>query len=344
MATIRDIAQELGVSITTVSRALNHYPDIKDETRQRILEHARRVGYRPSATARTLVTKRSSLLGVFFRDHQNSGFMHPFFSEVLQGFKETAGAKGYDLVFFANSEPASEDMGYLRRCLERQVDGVVLMGVPWAGEGLLDLVNSGFPTMQVDLDMVGPRAGYVASDNRGGARLAMERLLSLGHRRIGHISGHMNSMAGRDRFLGYQESLAAAGMVYDSALVVNGDYTQAGGERAMERLLSLSPPPTAVFAAGDMMAIGAMHAARNQGLRIPGDISVIGFDDLDVCNVIQPALTTIRQDRFAMGAVAAEALVSMLEQPNIPPRVVSLPTTLVERKSVDLAATEQARS
>ena len=337
MATIRDIARELGVSITTVSRALNNYPDIKDETRQRIVEHAQRVGYRPSAAARTLVTKRSYLLGVFFRDHQNTGFMHPFFPEVLQGFKEAAGAKGYDLVFFANSEPGSRDMGYLRRCLERQVDGAVLMGLPRGDTRLLELVNSGFPTMLVDLDVMGPRTGYVCSDNRGGARLAMEKLLSLGHRRIAHISGHMNSLAGRDRFLGYKEALDEAGMAYDSSLVVDGDYTQEGGEQAMERLLRLSSPPTAVFASGDMMAVGAIHALRNHGIRVPKDVSVIGFDDLDVCNVIRPPLTTIRQDRPGMGAAAAEALTSMLEQPSVPPRIVTLPTTLVERRSVDVA-------
>lgn len=338
MPTIRDIARELGVSITTVSRALNNYPDIKEDTRQRVVEHARRVGYRPSAAARTLVTNRSYLIGVFFRDHLNSGFMHPFFPEVLQGFKEAVGAKGYDLVFFANSEPGTDNMGYLRRCRERQVDGVVLMGLPRNDTGLLELVNSGFPLMLVDLDVMGPRTGYVCSDNKAGARQAMERLLSLGHRRIAHVSGHMDSLAGRDRFLGYKESLTEHGVPYDSSLVVDGDYTQEGGYAATERLLDLRERPTAIFASGDMMAIGAIHAARNHGLRVPKDLSVIGFDDLDVCTVIRPPLTTIRQDRKAMGAAAADALTSMLEQPSVPPRVVTLPTTLVVRKSDDVVS------
>jgi len=332
--TIRDLAKRAGVSIATVSRVLNNYPDVSEETKQKVMALVKEMNYRPSQAARSLVTRRSNIIGVFFlQDHVNAMILHPFFQEVMVGFKRAVGRAGFDLLFFTSQKPDDDHFSYLKRCRHHQVDGVVLMGVDRSDPNMSELAASGIPCMSVDVDILGKRAGYVVSDNRGGAMQAVRHLAGLGHKRIALINGHPTSRPAHDRMLGYRDALSQMGLSYRPEYVRDFDFTWQFGYEAMNDLLDLPEPPTAVFATADEMALGALKAIRERGLHVPEDIAIVGFDDIEVASMTHPALTTIRQDKEGLGKAAGEALVSLVEDQSISPPTVTLPTNLVVRES-----------
>jgi LacI family transcriptional regulator len=334
MTTIREVAKASGVSVATVSRVLNGYADVGDATRQRVLLHARRLDYTPNAAARTLVTRRSHLIGVvLFTGDRHPDIQHPFFQDVLVGLKHGVGSVGYDLLLFA-SDVADRPQSYLRRVRQHRLDGVVLWGVDRASPALAELLASQTPVIAVDIDVTGERATWVASDNLGGARLAVRHLHALGHARIATIAGLEVTKPGLDRLLGFRAELDALGLPRRAEYERFGDFYAESGEKAMRELLELDEPPTAVFAAADMMAVGAIRAARSGGLRVPEDVAVVGFDDAAVASFLHPSLTTIRQDRTGLGLAAARALVREIEEPDAaPPPALMLPVELVVRES-----------
>lgn len=334
MVTIRELAKLAGVSVATVSRVLNGYPDVSEETKQRVLALVKELNYRPSAAARSLATSRSHVIGVFFlQDHINAMVLHPFFQEVMVGFKRAVGTAGFDLLFFTNQKPGIEKFSYAQRCHHHRVDGVVLMGVARHDPALIELAASNIPCMAIDVDVVGKRAGYVISDNRGGARQAMTHLVGLGHKRIALINGFPTALAGYDRFIGYREILEEAGLSYRADYVRDGEFTWEHGYSAMQALLDLAEPPTAVFAAADQIALGAIKAVHERGRRVPEDIALVGFDDIGVAAQVHPALTTVRQDKEELGRVAGEALVRLIENPGSTAPILTLPTELMIRES-----------
>lgn len=334
MPTIRDLARRAGVSVATVSRVLNNYPDVSQETKDRVLTLARELNYRPSAAARSLVTRRSNVIGVFFlQDHINTMVLHPFFQEVMVGFKRAVGQAGFDLLFFTSQQPGDQHFSYLQRCRHHRVDGVVLMGIDRHDQGMVELARSGIPCMSIDTDVLGKRAGYVISDNRGGAHTAVAHLARLGHSRIALINGVSSSRVGHDRFLGYRDALQEAGLPYRADYVLDHDFTWEHGYATMQRLLDLPEKPTAVFATADLIAMGAIKAVHERGLRVPDDLALVGFDDIQVATMVHPALTTIRQQKEDLGRMAGEALVRMVEDPNATPPLITLPTELVVRES-----------
>src|SRR3712207_2671075 len=210
MSTIHELAKRSGVSVATVSRALNGYPDVRDETRKRVLEVARELDYMPSAAARSLVTKRSQVIGVLLDTGAgHPDIHHPFFQDVLVGLKHGVGAGGFDLLLFATDLPGNgfETPSVLRRAKHHRVDGVVLMGVDPHDPEVQKLVRSKIACVAVDADLVGPRTGYVMSDNVEGARLAVRHLYELGHRRIATIAGPTETRPGVDRLLGFRQEL-----------------------------------------------------------------------------------------------------------------------------------------
>src|SRR3954454_22737825 len=207
------------------------------------------------------------------------------------------------------------------------------MGVDRKDPEVQRLGESGIPLMAVDLDIVGRRAAYVSSDNVGGGRLAVRHLHGLGHRRIATISGPQDTKPGADRMLGYRAELQALGLENRPGYEQGGDFYTESGEAAMRALLALPEPPTAVFAAGDMMAIGAMQAVKEAGLRGPEDVAVVGFDDIHSAPLLSPPLTTIRQDKIGIGVAAARALTAQIENPDTTPPVLTLPVELVVRAS-----------
>ena len=306
-------------------------------TRERVLATARSLDYEPSAAARTLVRRRSQLIGVVLftgREHPDIG--HPFFQDVLVGLKHGIGSSGYDVLLFATEQPHSSRDGahsYLRRARHHHVDGIVLMGVDRHDPEVLRLLDSDIPLVGVDLDVSGPRASHVTSDNVGGARLAVRHLHDLGHRRIATITGLQETKPGADRLLGFRAELQALGLESLAGYEQVGDFYTESGESGMRALLALPEPPTAVFAAADMMAVGAIKAAREAGLNVPGDVAVVGFDDIQLASLLDPSLTTIKQDRVGLGQATARALIEQIENPERIPASLTLPVELVVRMS-----------
>lgn len=334
MATIQDLARAAGVSVATVSKALNNYPDVGDETRRRIVALAQEMGFQPSRAALTLVTGRSHLVGVFYLQEYQSGVMfHPFFTEVFIGFKRMVGQAGYDLYSFTSRHEERERFSFVQLCRHHRLDGIVLMGVDSADPQVHDLAHSGIPCMSIDNDLISTRAGYVISDNVGGAMQAMHHLFSLGHRKIAFINGMLRSRPGHDRFIGYRQALDSVGLPYRQDYVLHSDFTAENGYAGMRQLLDLADPPTAVFCAADTMAFGAIRALHEAGLRVPQDVAVVGFDDIEMASLFIPALTTVRQDKDGLGSLAGEALVRMIEEPGFVPPGTVVPTQLIIRES-----------
>jgi LacI family transcriptional regulator len=327
VADIREVARSSGVSTATVSRVLNGSTRVSEDTRRRVLEHAQALDYVPSAAARALVRRRSQLIGVVLdTGGGHPDLQHPFFQEVLVGLKEVLGALDYDLLLFTSAEHA-----YAQRALRHRVDGVVLMSADTSDPETARMLAT-LPAVAVDTDVSGPRVAFVTSDNMRGASLAVRHLHELGHRRIATITGPRSHAASRERLRGFRAELRERRTPARREYVVAGDFYTESGSAAMHRLLRLREPPTAVFAASDLMAVGAIQAIRDAGLRVPHDVAVVGFDDAQAARLVEPPLTTVRQDKRGLGRAAAEKLVALVEDGGDTTPVV-LPVDLVVRRS-----------
>jgi len=328
MATIRELARYCDVSVATVSRVFNSPEIVSPETRQRIFDAATEIGYLPNESARTLATKKSNMVGlVWDTDHRRPGWRHPFLQEILVTLKTALSAHGLHLLMLSQREP------YLQAVRRHNLDGVVIIDNGSQDPAVLALVDAEIPAVALDLRRTGPTCTYVTSDNAGGAALAVRHLVERGHRRIASITGPLRTAPAAERLDGFRAALAEARLPIDADHVVESDFYLDGGHTAMLRLLAARQRPTAVFAAGDEMAIGAMRAAREAGLRIPEDVAIVGFDDIELAALVPPGLTTVAQDRAGFGTAAARALVAMLQSTEELPAPTVLPTTLIVRGS-----------
>jgi LacI family transcriptional regulator len=334
--TIRELARLSGVSIGTVSRALNGYTDVNPETRERIIRLAQELDYTPAAAARSLVTQRSHVIGVFLETGEgHPDLQHPFFHEVLVGVKNAIGAGGYDLLLFASERPGNGYgvHSYLKRTHHHNVEGVVLFGVDPDDAEVRRLARSEMACVGVDVELGGPKNEYVISDNVSGSALAVRHLHDLGHRRIATITGQLDKRPGAERLRGYRSELQAAGLGYRDEYVAYGDFYVESGHHAMARLLALPEPPTAVVAASDLMALGAIRAVAEAGLEVPADVSIVGFDDIQLAGHVHPPLTTLRQDKVGLGTEAGKALMALIDGKTGLPEGVTLPVELIARGS-----------
>lgn len=331
MVTIYDIAKNTGFSVTTVSKALNDYPDVSQKTKKKILETADELGYLPNSHARTLTTKKSWTIGVVFVESLGIGMKHPFFNAVIESFRQNVEVAGYDLLF-ASRSISNKQKSYLEHFKYRGVDGVVIVCSTYDDEQVQELIDNPIPTVVIDLKS--DKSSTVYSDNITGSKLAVEYLHSLGHRKIAHIAGHSSTFAGEQRQIGFIQALKALNMPVANEYIVDGKFfSRDSGYQAMEKLLNLSDPPTAVYAAGDNMAIGAIDAIRDFGLEVPGDISVIGYDDIELSRYINPPLTTIKQDTDLIGREAGELLIKQINNRQKTIHGIMVPVNLVIRKS-----------
>ncbi len=333
--TIKELARRSGVSVGTVSRALNGYSDVSASTRERVVQLARELDYAPAAAARTLVTSRSNVIGVFLETGKgHPDLQHPFFHEVLVGLKDTLGKGGYDLLLFA-SETAQGGLGEhsrLSRCRQHHVDAAVVMGIPPDDAELRQLARSSVPCVGVDVELHGPATSYVMSDNVDGGRRATSHLVDLGHRHVATICGLLDTRPGIDRLRGYRDALAAGALAYRDEYVRRGDFYVESGRAATLELLALEDPPTAIFVAGDLMAAGALQAAAERGRHVPRDLAIVGFDDIMHAAHLGPGLTTIRQDKKGLGTTAARAVLAAASgQDGGAPEPATLPVSLVVR-------------
>ena len=304
---IKDIARLAHVSHPTVSRALQNSPLVNPKTAEKIRRIAEQAGYRPSAVARGLVTRRTRTIGLVV-----TTVADPFISEVFSGIEQEAHQRGY-CVFLAesNADPQREKE-MASAFAERRVDGIIVTSSRVGALYLPLLEEMMVPIVLLNDQHPGAFVHSVMIRNREGSRAAANHLIGLGHRRIAYIGDQSGYQSDEERCAGYREALEAAGIGFNAELVVSGDGKPEGGQRAMSQLLELANPPTAVFCYNDMTALGAMQAIRQRGLSIPEDISVVGFDDLFFASYTQPPLTTVRQPMRRMGQLAMESLFKMM--------------------------------
>jgi LacI family transcriptional regulator len=322
--TIRDVAKRAGVSIATVSRALNEKGDVSEATRARVREVAHAVGYSADPAARSLATQKTHLVAVVVGDnagHRDLSLV--FFGKVLAAISRRLAQSSYDPLLL---QP--HDVG-----LEHRFDAAVLIGVDADDSLVSDLVSRDVPIVGVDVHCSGPRSAYVGSDHADGVRLALAHLYALGHRRIAHVAGALNTVAGSERLQAFRDETDALGLHLPDELVRQGDFSSASGYRATCALLALAQRPTAIVAASDLMALAALQAIRDAGLQPGDDVAVVGFDDLEAAALAHPPLTTIRQDRQELGEVAAARAIDLIEDPEATPRSTVLPVELVVRGS-----------
>jgi LacI family transcriptional regulator len=334
--TIKQVAEQAGVSTQTVSRVLNHRPDVAPPTRQRVQEIIDRLGYQASNIARSLVQGRSFTLGVLCWGLEYFG---P--SRALTGIEQEASELGYVLLLSLIRQPGNSDVRQLLRdMLARQVDGIV-WAVPeiasnrdWIGEQ-----HSGLPVPVVFLSMrPQPGLSVAAIDNRAGGRMATKHLLELGHQNVGLITGPLGWWEARQRQSGWQDALQQAGVPIQDKLVAEGDWQAPSGERGLQRLLEQRPDVNAVFVSNDQMALGALQAARKLGVRVPEDLALVGFDDIPESVYFHPPLSTVRQDMVELGRCAVRELGRTIEaaqhgEADVEPKTILLKPELIVRES-----------
>jgi LacI family transcriptional regulator len=328
--TLEEVAALAGVSRATVSRVINDQPNVRSEVREKVWQAVRESGYRPHAVARSLVTRRTGILGVVIPEVVSTLFTDPFFPLFLRGATEACNAHKQQLMLVLFNDPTGEQEMYHRVLRNGYIDGVIVASVTM-GDPLISLMlQDGIPFISAGRHP-DKRVSAVDVDNLGGARVAVEHLLRLGHRRIATIAGPAAMTSGQDRLEGYRQALEAYHVPLDEHLIVHGDYTEAGGMLAMQRLFPSAP--TAVFVASDTMTVGALKWLRQAGRRVPDDIALVGFDDIPVASAVEPRLTTVRQPIVRLGALAVEALIGILQGPQSSPERIVLPTELVVRES-----------
>lgn len=312
MVSMREIAKKCNVSVATVSKAMNGYSDIGTETREYILKTAFEMGYLPNSSARALKTKRSYNLGVLFVDEANSGLTHDYFNHVLESFKRTAEGKGYDITF-TSGNVCGRKMSYYEHCRYRGVDGVVMACVDFYTEEVQELVRSEIPVVTIDHICDGRIA--VVSDNIQGMEQLVTYVYEKGHRKIAYIHGEGTSVT-KNRLGSFYRTAERLGMTVLDEYVLPAAYRDADAAAQLTgQLLDLPEPPTCILYPDDFAAMGGINEIRERGLRIPDDISVVGYDGIELAMITEPKLTTMCQDTATIGRIAAEKLIELIEYP-----------------------------
>ncbi|WP_412761738.1 LacI family DNA-binding transcriptional regulator [Paenibacillus macerans] len=327
---IKTIAEMAGVSVSTVSKIINNYRDISEETRTKVLEIMKQTGYVPSNSAKTLATKKSNLIGVIFAGKLNIDFTHPFFIEVLNAFKKQMGFLGYDLLFFSNEKFHSVDGDYLARCRHFQVDGCIIVTGQEVEPSINELDHSEIPCIGVDIQLNGKSSGYIMSDNYKMSYKVVEHFYLLGYRDLGYIGSTLESDISNMREQGYKDAIESFGLPVTEQWFVNGDnFFESSGYEAMTRIIQSGSLPRAVFAASDLLAIGAMRALKEHGFHVPQDIAIIGCDDIEACKYTTPTLSTIRQNKDKIGRLAASLLYDLINSQSETSNVVVEPELVI---------------
>ena len=329
--TLEDIAKKAGVSRSTVSRVINHLPNVSDAVRARVWDVINSTGYHPNVAARSLASRRSSMIGLVLPHSVSSFFIDPYFPRLIQGIAQGCNQFDYTLGLFLTAEKEDEEKIYPRVSRSGLLDGIILQA-GHHGDALIGrLMDTDLPLVYVGRPFTPGNVSYIDIDNVEGSYNAVTHLVEVGYKRIATIAGPEHSTVGIDRKQGYMNALRDHGFDFKEALMVESDFTEMGGYQAMQTLLP--EKPDAVFAASDIMAIGAMRAARDAGLEIPDDVAFMGFDDLPLNTPPDPLLTTIRQPIYRFGIAAVEMLIDLIENGAKPPRRIIMGTELMVRES-----------
>lgn len=329
MSTIGDVAKRAGVSAMTVSRVINNSGYISQETRERVEQAIAELGYVPNALARGLRFKQTKTLALVLTDITN-----PFFTTVARGVEDAASEQGFTVMFCNTDESEEKEASYLNVLVQKQVDGVLLVPAQSSPDSVTFLRERGVRFVVLDRRIPGADVDTVRCDSEHGACELVRYLLNLGHRRIAVLSGPEAVSTAADRVAGYRRALVEAGLDVDPVLERYGSFTQDGGYGMAQAVLAAPQPPTALFAANNFIAIGALRALRQAGLRVPGDVSLVTFDDLPAAMVIDPFLTVAAQPAYEMGRQATALLLNRLIERDLEaPHEIILPTELIVRAS-----------
>ncbi len=333
---LRDIAERLGLSVTTVSRALAGYSDVAEQTRQLVLQTAQEMGYYPNLTARHLQRQRTDTIG-FVVDIFGPRFSDPLFSELLAGIGNLAAREGFDLLV-ATTPPDTDDEveAYRRLVRGRRVDGLILVRTRVADRRVQFLLEQQFPFVTFGRSTGAERFSWVDVDGERGVYEVVNRLIAVGHQRIALLQPDLPIMFARFRERGYRAAMAHHDLPVNESWIVHEALTEDGGYRGMQRLLELPSPPTAVLTNNDQMAIGAIRALQERGLRAGHDVAVVGFDDIPLARHIHPALTTLRQPIYQIGQHLCRTLIALIRGELDEPFHLLLQPEIVVRESARL--------
>ena len=320
MVSLKDIASQCGVSVATVSKSLNDHSDIGIETKQRVRQVAKELGYVPNAAAKSMKTNRTHNIGVLFMDDANSGLTHDFFASVLESFKRGVEKEGYDITFISNDRTRPGRSTYLTHARYRRFDGVIIANVHFDDPEVVQLVKSDIPV--VTIDHLYNDTITILSDNVEGVATLVDYAVQNGHKKIAFIHGADSSVT-KARLITFNRKMEEYGIELPEEYIVESPYRDTHGayERTLE-LLDMQDRPTCIFYPDDYAAYGGMRAIAEKGLKVPDDVSVVGFDGIRVARHIRPRLTTYRQDTDELGAQAAKNLIDLIERPK---------TTLVQQ-------------
>ena len=327
--TIKDVASKAGVSIATVSRALNGSPLVTDETRAKVVKLANELKYTPNMMARGLMLKKSETLGVILPDLHGD-----FFSEVMKGIDEIARQNGYHILVSSSHSDKKEIESMLKVMRSGRVDGLIIMSPHLDSTSLNDYLTDDLPVVLLNCSISEKANESIIIDNFNGANQMVRHLIKHGHKRIAIIKGEENNFDAEERLKGYRSALYDAGIELNPKLELPGNFNEESGYTAMKKILNLKPRPTAVFASNDAMAIGAISAIQNKGLRIPEDIAICGFDDVPIAKYLKPSLSSVHVPIYDLGTNAALKLFRFIKnENNIQEEKIVLQTTLIVRES-----------
>lgn len=321
-----DVAIEAGVSTATVSRVANDQPNITPATRERVREAMDHLGYVADLRARSLAGGRTNVLGLIVDDLESS-----YISQVVRGVDEALTTHGYDLML-STMHMRERTTRHIERLFNGFAEGLIVLLAGGFGRYMGKVRARGFPVVLIDHEPVA-HVPTVKANNDAGTRDAVNHLAGLGHRRIGFITGNLDVTSARERANAFRSEIMRLGLDTDDDLIATGDFTLEAGAFGARRLLGLDHPPTAIFASSDTEAFGVMHVARDKGLTVPGDLSLVGFDDIPEASYVTPGLTTVRQPMRDMGMLAAEMLISAIEEGGPRTSGAELPTELIVRQT-----------
>ena len=339
MANIKDVAIHAGVSVTTVSHVVNGTRFVSEGARLRVVDAVRELSYVPSAVARSLKHNTTRTFGMVIPNNSN-----PYFAEIIRGVEDRCFAAGYNVILCNSNDDPQRQASYLRVLAEKRIDGLIFVASGTDAVVRATLQDFKTPMVLLDRDVSGMHCDLVEVDHVVGGELATRHLLDLGHPRVACISGPPGLSPSSQRRAGWKQALADAGVDRAEADLARGDFTARGGYLAMQQLLRRKPRPTAVFVCNDLMAFGALNAASVEGVRVPEELSIVGFDDIELAAYSSPPLTTIAQPKLRIGTLAAELLLERVGQNRVDGRRIILDPQLSIRGTTAPYQTPKVKS
>lgn len=334
--TIRDVANKAGVSVSTVSKVFNNYDDVNESTRAKVKKAGEELNYNPDGAEKSLPRDDNKRIGLFIEDYKKDSTSEFFVYEIMMGFKQNILQYGYEVVLLPTTTSDQKQRPISELVSSYNLKGVFFLGLKLNDPYYDEMKAGSFPCVLYDMPINREKAGSVGVDSLKGARMATEHLLELGHRKIAFVNGYKEAFVCNERLNGYFLALNRFDVPINKELIYESDFTEDGAKRAIQAILKRDDSITAVFAASDLMAVGVIKYLNSIGRKVPDDVSVVGFDDINIASLITPGLTTIKQDRFEIGASAAILLLNLISCRNL--HNVLLEPQLVIRESTARAS------